>query len=50
MVMKGKKFVVIFLALIIVTAVALSLWIKQGYDTRPAIQIPPGEDSSENHK
>ncbi len=37
--MNGKKFTLIFVALIIVTGTAASLWLKQGYDSRPKIKI-----------
>ena len=37
--MNGKKFVIYFLLATAVTAVAISLWIKQGYDSRPNIKI-----------
>ena len=37
--MNGKKFVIYFLLVTAVTAVASSVWIKQAYDTRPDIKI-----------
>lgn len=37
--MNGKKFVVLFMILIIISAVGVSLWMKQGYDSRPNINI-----------
>lgn len=37
--MNGKKFVIYFLILIAVTAVTVGIWIKQGYDSRPQIEI-----------
>ncbi len=37
--MNGKKFVIYFLLGTALTAVAISLWIKQVYDSRPNIKI-----------
>jgi len=37
--MNGKKFVILFVGLIIVSGTLLSLWIKSGYDSRPHVQI-----------
>lgn len=37
--MNGKKFVMYFMALIILTGIGISLWIKQGYDSRPEVKI-----------
>lgn len=37
--MNGKKFVFLFLGITIISAVLISLWIKNGYETRPQIQI-----------
>ena len=37
--MNGKKFVVCFLMAIAITSVAVGVWIKQGYDSRPEIKI-----------
>ncbi len=37
--MSGKKFISIFLVIMVVSAVGLSLWIKQGYDSRPAAKV-----------
>ncbi len=37
--MNGKKFVVYFLLAIAMTSVAISVWIKQGYDSRPDVKI-----------
>jgi Na+-transporting methylmalonyl-CoA/oxaloacetate decarboxylase gamma subunit len=37
--MNGKKFVYLFLILIIVSAIGISAWMKQGYDSRPNINI-----------
>lgn len=37
--MSGKKFVVVFLGLILVSGVFLSLWIKHGYESRPLIKV-----------
>jgi hypothetical protein len=35
--MNGKKVVFIFSTIVLVSAVAISLWIKQGYESRPQI-------------
>ena len=37
--MNGKKFTLIFVVLTIVTGALASLWVKQGYDSRPKIKI-----------
>ncbi len=37
--MNGKKFTLIFIALVLVTGIAASLWVKQGYETRPHVKI-----------
>ena len=37
--MSGKKFISIFLVIIVVSAIGLVLWIKQGYDSRPAAHV-----------
>ncbi len=37
--MSGKKFVIVFLSLVVVSGVLLSFWIKRGYETRPLIKI-----------
>lgn len=37
--MNGKKFVIYFLLSIAVTAVTVGIWIKQGYASRPQIEI-----------
>lgn len=37
--MAGKKFISLFLGLIVVSAIGLVLWIKQGYDSRPAAKV-----------
>lgn len=37
--MNGKKFVMYFVVLITITGIAISLWIKQAYETRPQIKI-----------
>lgn len=40
--MSGKKFIGLFLILIVVSAIGLAVWIKQGYDSRPAAQVEGG--------
>lgn len=37
--MSGKKFVAVFLFLIVISAIGLVAWIKQGYDSRPAAKV-----------
>ena len=37
--MNGKKFVILFVGLALITGAAASVWIKHGYDTRPMIKI-----------
>lgn len=37
--MNGKKFVIWFLGVTVFSGALVSLWMKQGYDTRPNIQI-----------
>ena len=37
--MSGKKFLPLFLVVILITAAFLAVWIKQGYDNRPKIKI-----------
>ncbi len=45
--MSGKKFISIFLVVIAVSAIGLVLWIKQGYDSRPAAHIE-GDTTNES--
>jgi hypothetical protein len=37
--MAGKKFITLFLGLIVISAIGLTIWIKQGYDSRPAASV-----------
>jgi hypothetical protein len=37
--MSGKKFILLFSVVTIISAVGISLWIKHGYETRP--ELPP---------
>lgn len=37
--MNGKKFVILFVGLMIISSVFVSVWMKEGYDSRPRIQI-----------
>jgi len=37
--MNGKKFVIYFVAAMILTGAGISLWIKQAYESRPKIEI-----------
>ncbi len=37
--MNGKKFVILFVAVTLVSGAFISLWMKQGYETRPQIKI-----------
>lgn len=37
--MNGRKFVIYFVAVMILTGAGLSLWIKQAYSTRPKVEI-----------
>lgn len=37
--MSGKKFVIYFVLAIVITGIAVGIWIKQGYDSRPDIKI-----------
>lgn len=37
--MSGKKFVILFLGLTVISGALISVWMKKGYDSRPQIQI-----------
>ncbi len=37
--MSGRKFVILFLSITLISGIALSLWIKRGYESRPLIKI-----------
>lgn len=37
--MNGKKFVILFVGLTLISGALISLWIKKGYDSRPKIKI-----------
>ena len=45
--MSGKKFISVFLVIIVVSAIGLALWIKQGYDSRPAAHVE-GDTTNES--
>lgn len=37
--MSGKKFIIYFAVATVLTSLLIGAWMKQGYDTRPKIQI-----------
>jgi hypothetical protein len=37
--MNGKKFTIVFVGFVVVTGVLLCVWMKDGYNTRPKVQV-----------